>query len=423
MSSTAGVVDDARAALTFGSRLYSDRLATAYHALWHRDLLARLHRSEGRENPYGIYALMRPHGPLMPTRLGNYTTVDHAVADEILRSDAFGVQPLEQAETDDDFDLSFLDRNEPDHGRLRKVAAPAFRPRMIRSYEDRITALVDDLVDRIEHRGRADFIADLAAPLPITIITTMFGIDGSAGISTEEFARHGAALGGSLDGIHSLRHARELMAAGAALEEMFDRLIRAREDDPRDDLISMLTAERGDRVRAEELVPMCILLLVAGFETTVNLLGNALRALLEHPEQWRMLTESPELAPQAVEETLRWDPPVQRTARVAFHDQEVAGAPVHKDQWVVLLLGGTGRDPAVFKEPDRFDITRPISTEHLAFSSGIHYCLGAPLARLEAATALRVLATRLPHLHRAGPIRMRRTTLIRGPLHLPISAS
>lgn len=415
------VVSDARAAVTFGSRLYSDRLATAYHALVHRDLLARLHRREGRENPYAVYALMRPHGPLMPTRLGNYTTVDHAVADEILRSDAFGVQPLGRSERDEDFDLSFLDQNEPDHGRLRKVAAPAFRPRMIRTYQDRIESLVGDLVDRIEHRGTADFTADLAAPLPITIITTLFGIDDAAGISTEEFARHGAALGGSLDGIHSLRHARELMAAGAALEQMFDRLIRAREKDPQDDLISLLTAERGDRVRAEELVPMCTLLLVAGFETTVNLLGNALRALLDHPEQWRMLTESPELAAQAVEETLRWDPPVQRTARVSFRDQEVAGVPVRKDQWAVLLLGGTGRDPAVFDDPDRFDIARPVKSEHLAFSSGIHYCLGAPLARLEATIALRTLATRLPRLRRAGPVTMRRTTLIRGPLRLPVT--
>ncbi len=413
----------ARAAVTFGTEIYGDRLTTAYHAVRHRDLLARLHRAEGRENPYAIYALMRPQGPLAPTRLGDfsYATVDHAVADEVLRSDAFGVRPLDDPGPDEDVDLSFLDRNEPDHGRLRKVAAPAFRPRMIRRYQDRIEALVEEMVDRIGRRGSVDFTSDLAAPLPITVITTMFGIDSAAGISTEEFARHGAALGGSLDGIHSLRHARELMAAGDALVGMFDRLIRAREKDPQDDLISMLTAERGDRVRAEELVPMCILLLVAGFETTVNLLGNTLRALLDHPDQWRLLTESPELAAQAVEETLRWDPPVQRTARVAFRDQKVAGVTVRKGEWIALLLGGTGRDPAVFADPERFDITRPVNTEHLAFSSGIHYCLGAPLARLEATIALRALATRLPRLRRAGPLTMRRTTLIRGPLHLPIA--
>ena len=418
------LVQDVRAAAVFSQALYRSKLSTAYHGRVHHDPFARLRMSEGRSNPYEVYAELRPRGPLVPTRLGNLATVEHAVARSVLTSRRFGVRPLGQSPSpSDDFDLSFLDRNEPDHSRLRRIAAPAFSPRMVRGYRSRIEELVDELIGRLDRGETADFVSAFAAPLPIGVITRMFGIDEEAGIDTAEFARYGAAIGGALDGIHSVRHARELMRANDVLEKMFDRLLATRAADPRDDLTSVLAAESGDQVRPDELMSMCFLLLVAGFETTVNLLGNALLALQAHPDQWRLLTEQPELASQAVEETLRWNPPVQRTERVAFEDQEVAGTPVRKDQWILLLLGGTGRDPKVFPDPDRFDITRSHGAEHLAFSSGIHYCLGAPLARLEATIALEQLAVRLPNLHRAGRVTMRRTTIIRGPLHLPVRAA
>lgn len=418
------IVQDARAAAAFGQELYRSKLTTAYHGKVHHDPLARLRMGEGRNDPYSVYAELRPRGPLVPTRMGNLVSVDHAVVRSVLTSRTFGVRPLEgPSPAGENFDLSFLDRNEPDHGRLRRVAAPAFSPRMVRGYRSRIEELVDGMVGELGAGEPVDFVSSFAAPLPIGVITRMFGIDEESGIDTTAFARYGAALGGSLDGIHSLRHARELMQAAEALSAMFERLLQVRAADPRDDLTSVLAAERGDQVRSDELMSMCVLLLVAGFETTVNLLGNALLALLEHPDQWRLLTEQPELAGQAIEETLRWNPPVQRTERVAFEDQEVAGVPVRKDQWILLLLGGTGRDPKVFPDPDRFDITRSHRVEHLAFSSGIHYCLGAPLARLEATIALEQLAIRLGGIRRAGPVTMRRTTLIRGPLHLPVTTS
>ncbi|GGB43302.1 putative cytochrome P450 [Flexivirga endophytica] len=418
------IVQDARAAIAFSQELYRSKLSTAYRGKVHHDPLARPRMGEGRNNPYAVYAELRAQGPLVPTRLGNLATVDHAVARSVLTSRTFGVRPLEgPSPTSENFDLSFLDRNEPDHSRLRRVAAPAFSPRMVRGYRSRVEELVDGLIGELADGGTVDFVSSFAAPLPIGVITRMFGIDEDAGIDTTAFARYGAALGGSLDGIHSLRHARELMEAATALGEMFDRLLRLRAVDPREDLTSVLAAERGDQVRPDELMSMSLLLLVAGFETTVNLLGNALLALQDHPDQWRLLTEQPELAGQAIEETLRWNPPVQRTERVAFEDQEVAGTPVRKDQWILLLLGGTGRDPEVFPDPDRFDITRSHGAEHLAFSSGIHYCLGAPLARLEATIALEQLAIRLPGIRRAGPVTMRRTTLIRGPLHLPVTVA
>jgi cytochrome P450 len=169
------------------------------------------------------------------------------------------------------------------------------------------------------------------------------------------------------------------------------------------------------------MLPMCVLLLVAGFETTVNLIGNAVNALLDHPDQWRALCADPAgLAPKAVEETLRYDPPVQRTGRFALEDVELAGTPVRRDQYVVTLLGAANRDPEVYAEPDRFDITRDQTADHLAFSSGIHYCLGQPLARLEATVALRALAEQMPGLRRAGATRRRNATIIRGPILLPV---
>jgi len=415
------IVRDTRAAVVFSRELYRDRAARLYRGRVHRDPIARLHLTEGRDDPYAIYSELRSRGSLVPTRMGNLATVDHAVARAVLTSRSFGVRPPDDppASSGETFDLSFLDRNEPDHSRLRRVAAPAFSPRMVREYRSRIEELVTKLIDRLA-ADSTDFVSSFAAPLPIGVITRMFGIDHAAGIDTTAFARYGAALGGSLDGIHSLRHARELMEASEALRRMFDRLLELRSREPRDDLISLLAAERGDQVRPDELMAMCFLLLVAGFETTVNLLGNALLALQQHPDQWRLLTAQPELAGQAVEETLRWNPPVQRTERVAFEDQEIAGEQVREGQWVLLLLGGTGRDPQVYRDADRFDVTRSHGTEHLAFSSGIHYCLGAPLARLEASIALEQLAIRLPGIQLAGRVTMRRTTLIRGPLHLPV---
>ncbi len=157
------------------------------------------------------------------------------------------------------------------------------------------------------------------------------------------------------------------------------------------------------------------------FETTVNLIGTAVLALQRHPEQWRALTGDPSLAAAAVEETLRWDPPVHETARVAREDVELAGTTVRRGQWVVTLLAATGRDPQVYDDPARFDVRRTPGAEHLAFSSGIHYCVGASLARLEATVALRELAVRMPDLRVDGKVVRRPTTTIRGPLRVPVA--
>ncbi|MFC6344860.1 cytochrome P450, partial [Nocardioides hankookensis] len=226
---------------------------------------------------------------------------------------------------------------------------------------------------------------------------------------------------GALAGLRSLRHAQEVMTAGRDLELMFAGLFDLRRREPHDDLISALVAAEGDQVQPQEMVPLCILLLIAGFETTVNLIGNAVNALLDHPDQWAALVADPGLAGAVVQETLRFDPPVQRTARISFDDTELAGQRVESGRFVNVLLGGANRDPAVFCDADVFDITRTDGADHLAFSSGIHHCVGRPLAELEATVALRMLAERMPGLRRAGAVRRRNSTLIRGPLSLPVT--
>lgn len=186
-------------------------------------------------------------------------------------------------------------------------------------------------------------------------------------------------------------------------------------------MLGRLAAAEGDQISPEEMIPLCTLLLVAGFEATVNLIGNGVLALLDHPEQWKALcADAQALAPKAVEEALRFDPPVQRTFRVALEPSEIEGRSVHKGQWVVTFIGGANRDPDVYERPSGFDLGRTGGADHLAFSSGIHYCIGQPLARLEATIVFRLLAERMPNLRRNGPVVRRNATTIRGPSRLPV---
>jgi cytochrome P450 len=350
-------------------------------------------------------------------------TTSHRVAGDVLRDRRFGVRSEEPgADAKGNFDLSFLDMNPPDHTRLRRLAAPAFRPRRMEGYRDRIVVVLDRLIDQmfddIAKTGRTDIVSRLAAPLPIAVITELLGIPDA---SAEHFTRYGTALGGALDGIASLRHARQLIMANRALNNLFESMFELRRREPGDDIVSTLVNAEGDQIEPAEMLPLCVLLLVAGFETTVNLIGNAVVALMSSGEQWRSLCAEPALAARAVEETLRYDPPVQRTARVALQRLEFEGKPVEKNQLVVILIGGANRDPDAYPRADVYDIARETGVEHLAFSAGMHYCLGAPLARLEAGLALERLATRMPGLRLAGSVERRNATTIRGPARLPVT--
>lgn len=407
-----------RQQLAFIKELYGTRLRISYYGYVRRNPAALLNLEPGRQDPYPIYRRIREQGVFMPTPLGGFATAHHAAVNEVLRSRNFGV-----GQEDRDAQLSLLDLDPPDHTRLRRLVAPDFTSRKIPAFGPRVQAVVDNLIKTLPRDEPFDLVSAIAAPLPIAVITDLLGIPDA---NAEEFAMHGARFGSALGGIQSLSHARELMATRKRLAEIFTEIFELRRQHPQDDLIGRLVAANEtspEAVRPEEMVPLCTLLLIAGFETTVNLIGNTMLALLSHPDQWRMFTEQPDLAEKVVEEGLRYDPPVQRTGRVAVADTEVLGRPVTKGQFVMVTLGGANRDPAVFPDPDRFDILRPNAGDHLSFSGGIHYCVGAPLARLEAAVALRTIATEFPDLQLAGKRVRRPGSLIRGMQHFPVQVA
>ncbi len=410
-------MSQARQAARFAAGLYWQRTQVRYRAHIKHDELAQLWTSAGRGDPYAVYDRLRARGPLNPTALGNWSSTSHEICSRVLRDRRFSVRPPGNNQAEDEMNLSFLEMDPPDHTRLRRLVAPAFSPKQMTAWAPRIDkraqALLDDAGDRF------DLVDALAAPLPIGVISELLGVPQERGA---DFRRYGATIGSALDGVRSLRHASALMAANTALEELFTQLFELRRREPSDDLVSTVVAAASSDsapVTPAELLPLCVLLLVAGFETTVNLISNTMLALLDHPEQWALLLEDPTLAKDAVEETLRYDPPVQQTARIATEPIDIDGHVVRRGQSVVILIGAANRDPQVHAHPGRFDITRR-QHDNLAFSSGIHYCIGAPLAKLEATSAVRVLAERYPTLRPAGRITRRRGTTIRGPLHLPV---
>lgn len=406
-------------AVSFATALYARRLSDAYNRTVWRDPMAQLRGPAGRDDPYPIYERVRAQGTVVPTRLGNFLSPSHQVCNFILRDRRFGVRNGERVTSGDEFDMSFLDMDPPDHTRLRRLAQPFFSPKLMAGYRPRVVEQVDRLLSSCGDEP-FDLVSSFAAPLPIAVITDLLGVPDA---DAAEFSAVGTVIGSALSGIRSLRHAAQLRQADATLRALFTSLFELRRESPADDVISHLVAAPGDQIHPDELRPMCTLLLVAGFETTVNLIGNAVNALLAHPAQWHDLCDDPAaLAGPAIEETLRWDPPVQRTVRCAAEDLDVDGVPIRRGQYIVTMLAAANRDPSVFSRASAFDIHRTPEADHLAFSSGIHYCVGAPLARMEATIGLQRLAERMPGLTRAGALRRRTSGIVRGPIRFPVRA-
>ena len=402
------------------------RLRTAHGVSWllaqAGDQPSRLLHWPWRANPFPTYQRMRAQGPVVSSRLPFRATTTRAAVDQILRSRDFGVEPPENVSAAEQFtvmDLSFLQRDPPDHTRLRKMARPAFSPRRMADYRIEIEKITDELLDRALERGEFDLMRDFAQPLPIIVISRLLGIPERDQI---QFDRIGNIIGAALDGARSARQLRWIQEATADLDVLVERLMVERRTDPREDVVSDLVAHHdAGKMTAAELGAMFRLLLVAGFETTVNLIGNGTMALLRHRHEWERLVAEPELAGGAVEEVLRYDSPVQLTGRWAHRDTEVEGVPISAGQQVMCLLGAANRDPGHFTEPDRFDITRANASEHLSFSGGVHYCLGAPLARLEGEVALRALSRRIPGLRPTAMPTRRDTLTVRGLATFPVT--
>ena len=295
--------------------------------------------------------------------------------------------------------FSMLDRDPPDHTRLRGLVSKAFTPKMVERLRPEVQAIVDGLLDGVEGAGTMDLIEQFAYPLPVTVICQMLGVPVE---DRERFKQWGLDIVRGLDAIMlppDSEVARRSVASRHALTGYFRELIAERRTTPRADVLSDLIAaeEAGDRLSEPELLATCILLLIAGHETTVNLIGNGTLALLRHPDQLRLLRERPGLIGSAVEELLRFDGPVQRTARIPSEDITIDGRTILKGELVMPFIGAADRDPAQFPEPDRLDITRT-DNRHVAFGLGIHFCLGAPLARVEGQIAINTLLRRMPRL-------------------------
>jgi cytochrome P450 len=279
---------------------------------------------------------------------------------------------------------------------------------------------IQQLLDQCEREREFDLMSSFASPLPIAVVTHLLGLPNDP----ERFRRLGSTIARALDGIWSLGQARTLAAADAELRSTFAELLKERAVAPGDDLVSALVAEQDRAITVAELSALVRLLLIAGFETTVNAIGNGTRWLLADREQWELLVGDTGRAAAVAEEVLRFfDPPVQQTARVAREPVQVGDVLVARNQWVITLLAAANRDPEVYPEPAHFNIMRESPVEHLAFSGGIHYCLGSPLARLELTQAFGALAKRFPNLRQTGPITMRPGTTLRGPLRFPVVAA
>jgi cytochrome P450 len=401
-------------------------------------------------DPYPVYARWRAQRPVARPRERLYVLSRFADCEAVLADPAFGraedgadrpgtalAPPGDGANA-----RSLLRLNPPDHTRLRRLVSRAFTPARVRELAPRVEELTADLLGRAlagsvpadsaldgldgpeqaglaaGGAGRFDLISGLALPLPVAVISELLGIPPG---DRPRLVTWSAALARSLDPGFLITEQERVRMRGARLEfaAYLRGLLPSRRRSPGGDLVSALIAvhDSDGSLSEDELIGLCMLLLIAGHETTRSLIGAVALALLRHPGELAALTADPSLAEQAVEEALRYDPPVQILSRFALRSTQVAGTTITAGSFVVMLLGAANRDPALGDNPDQFSLSRTVR-RHLAFGHGIHFCLGAPLARLETAIVLRQLLPLLPRLHIAGEPEWRPNIVLRGLEHL-----
>ncbi len=358
-----------------------------------------------------------PHGPEV---LG-YELVRAVLRDPrfcMPKGHALAAQGITSGRLWDKVTSGLLSRDGADHNRLRRLVSQAFTPRSTARLETTIVGVITELVDPLTSTGHCDVVSDIARRYPIPIICGLLGAPRQDWQLFSDWA----------DDIFKTftwnvaDHAAVIMAAFDELDAYIDDMVAQRRHDLTDDLMSQLirAEDDGDRLTADELRMLAGGLLMAGTDTTRNQLAAAVGDLCDHPEQWALLAEHPELAPQAVEELMRHSPVIFATMRKAVEDVELGGVRVPAGTLVIVNTAAANRDPAVYDDPDRLDITREGPATMLTFGGGIHYCLGAHLARLELAEALRVITQRMPNPHRAGPAPWKPLVGITGPTTLPI---
>jgi len=362
-----------------------------------------------RVDPYPTYKRFREEDPVHKTPFGPWVVSRYADCVAILRdprsssdatkSNEFAQFAAANPRIAEDTSRPFLFMDPPDHTRLRGLVSKAFTPKVVEGLRPRIQQIVDQLIASVVERGSLEVIEDLAYPLPVQVISEMLGVPPE---DHETFKGWSAVLARSLDPDLGTLPPEEIERREKIANDFvayFEQLFDKRRKDPRDDLLSALLAaeEEGDKLSPNELVTTCILLLVAGHETTVNLIGNGVLALLRHPDQLARLRADPSLDKSAVEEFLRFDPPVQFTVRTMLDEYAIGDRVIAKGEQAIVGLASANRDASQFTEPDHLDVARS-DNRHVAFGFGAHFCLGAPLARAEGQIALGTLVRRLDGL-------------------------
>jgi cytochrome P450 PksS len=406
------------------------------------DLDVNIAAADFKSDPFPFYKQLRDEAPVYRVKLPDgqmawlvtrYDDVASVLTDERFAKDIFRVLTKDQLSNVPwitrllapllmPFARHLLNLDPPDHTRLRVLVQQAFSPRLVERMRGRIEALANELLDKVEQRGRMDLIADYALPIPTTIIAEMLGVPVKDRHKFHRWSSAMLAAGASRFGL--------IWAMPSAMRFMryLRKFIRARRAEPRDDLVSALVNanQNSDHLSDDELLSMILLLIVAGHETTVNLIASGMLALLEHPDQLEWLRSDPGLIKPAVEELLRFSAPVETaTERFAREDVEIAGVVIPKGDVVLAAIASANRDDRQFKNPDTLDISRD-PNKHLAFGLGIHFCLGASLARLEGQIAINTLLARTHDMRLAvdrSKLRWRSALVLRGLKALPVTFS